>query len=227
MRTIRLLGAALCIAAVAACTSGVERRTGNAAPAGSPAQSASPIAPAESAPPAPSGTLTSSPSRNTASPKGQLSEIRKTDWRNVSVRGLDFCGGVDDVVTFRNGSNGYDIPCLMLPGGARPVYAEFLVEEPANRPATEDALVLVELGNRDAARQQALVPIAVGDDGRTRLAWPVIKGDESSPSGDKVMTFTAYRIERGTVVATVKRLDGKSETRRYRQAGMFGPWERF
>jgi hypothetical protein len=140
---------------------------------------------------------------------------------------LRFCGESDDVVQFRNGSNGFDIPCRILPGGARPVYGEFLVEEPANAPVREDALVLVELGNPGAARQQALVPVQVAYDGRTREAWPVIEGDPSSPSGDRVMTFTSYRIEDFTVVATVKRLDGKTETRRYRLAGMYGPWERF
>jgi len=143
------------------------------------------------------------------------------------VRGLAFCGEADDVVRFRDGSNGFDVPCRMLPGRARPVYGEFLVEEPANAPVREDALVLVELGNPDAARQQALVPVQIGSDGRTREAWPVIKGDAPSAAGDRTMTFTSYRIEGETVVATVKRLDGGTETRRYRQAGMYGPWERF
>ncbi|SCL50134.1 hypothetical protein GA0070604_2058 [Micromonospora eburnea] len=87
--------------------------------------------------------------------------------------------------------------------------------------------MLVELGNPGAARQQALVPIQVGFDGTTREARPVIKGDPSSAAGDKVMTFTSYRIEKQTVVTTVKRLDGRTETRRYRLAGMYGPWERF
>jgi len=41
------------------------------------------------------------------------------------------------------------------------------------------------------------------------------------------MTFTAYHIEQNIVVATVKRLDGTLETRRYRQGGMYGPWEQF
>ncbi|MEQ4305898.1 hypothetical protein ABNF97_31700 [Plantactinospora sp. B6F1] len=155
------------------------------------------------------------------------SEIRKTDWRNVTVTRLKFCGEQDGVVRFRNGSNGLDIPCRMLPGGAQPVYREFLVEEPANAPEREDALVLVELGNPGAARQQALVPIQVGSDGKTRVAWPVIKGDPPGRNPDEVMTFTSYRVEDWTVVAVVKRLDGRTETRRYRQAGMYGPWERF
>ena len=222
---LRLLCAALCVSAVAACSSGTQRRNGDAAPAGSPGQSASSGATTESSQPA-GGGAPASPSGATRSPNGAPSEIRKTDWRNVSVQGLDFCGG-GNVATFRNGSNNNDVPCLMLPGGAQPVYAEFLVEEPANRPATEDALVLVQLGNPGAALRQALVPVAIAADGRTRIAWPVIKGDEPSAAGDKAMTFTAYRVEKGTVVATVKRLDGGSETRRYRQAGPFGPWEQF
>lgn len=168
------------------------------------------------------------PPSTTGPARSQPGKLRGTDWRNAAVRGLKFClEVVDDVVEFRNGSNGLDIPCKILPGGARPVYAEFLVEEPANRPATEDALVLVELGNPDAARRQALVPVALGADGRTLVAWPAIEGDQPSPMGDQVMTFTSYHVEQEVVVATVKGLDGTSETRRYRQAGMFGPWERF
>ncbi|WP_327002545.1 hypothetical protein OHA72_46715 [Dactylosporangium sp. NBC_01737] len=173
------------------------------------------------------GAITSLPATPGSGRSGQPGQIRQTDWSNASIRGLDFCGESDDIVEFRNGSNGYDIPCVILPGGARPVYAEFLVEEPANRPATEDALVLVELGNQGAARRQALVPVAMGADGRTLIAWPAIEGDQPSPTGDQVMTFTAYRIEQNIVVATVNRLDGTRETRRYRQGGMYGPWEQF
>ncbi|RKN31557.1 hypothetical protein D7044_14625 [Micromonospora musae] len=153
--------------------------------------------------------------------------IRETHWRNANVRLLPFCGESDDVVAFRDGSNGHDIPCRILPGGARPVYGEFLVEEPANAQSREDALVLVELGNPGAARQQALVPVQLGSDGQTLEAWPVIRGDAPSAAGDKMMTFTSYRLAGQTVVTTVKRLDGKTENRRYRQAGMYGPWEQF
>jgi hypothetical protein len=185
---------------------------------------ASASGPTGSTGPASSGAITSLPATPGSGRSGQPGQIRQTDWSNASIRGLDFCGESDDVVEFRDGSNGFDIPCVILPGGARPVYAEFLVEEPANRPATEDALVLVELGNQGAARQQALVPVAMGADGRTLIAWPVI---EASPMGDQFMTFTAYHIEQEIVVATVKRLDGTMETRRYRQGGMYGPWEQF
>lgn len=229
MRTRSLPGIVLVLVVAAACTS-PERRPGDAAPAGSPAPSGS----ATAAPPTTPGQLTppttsAAPTPTTRAPSltGQESEIRRTDWRNVDVRGLTFCGEADDVVRFRDGSNGLDIPCRMLPGGARPVYGEFLVEEPANALAREDALVLVELGNPGAARQQALVPIQIASDGTTREAWPVIKGDPPSPAGDKVMTFVSYRIQGETVVTTVRRLDGRSEVRRYRQSGEYGPWERF
>lgn len=143
------------------------------------------------------------------------------------IRGLKFCGESDDSVSFRNGSNGLDVPCRILPGGARPVYAEFIVEEPANAPSTEDALVLVELGNPDAARRQALVPVQLADNGRNRQAWPVILGDDSSPTGDRVMTFVSYRVVGENVEATVRKLDGNTETRRWRKADGSGNWERY
>ena len=230
MRTKSLLGIVLALAVTAACTS-PERLPGDAAPAGAPGPGGTATASVvpSAAPAEPTAPATSAmPGGATASSRGNgRSDIRRTDWRNVTVQGLTFCGEADDVVRFRNGSNGFDIPCRILPDGARPVYGEFLVEEPANAPLREDALVLVELGNPDAARQQALVPIQVGSDARTREAWPVIKGDPASAAGDRVMTFISYRIEGQTVMTTVKRLDGKTETRRYRQAGAYGPWERF
>jgi hypothetical protein len=168
------------------------------------------------------------PSTQPASvPSERGSEIRRTDWRNATVKGLEFCAESDEVVEFRNGSNGFDIPCVILPGGAQPVYAHVVNEEPASRPSTIDALVLVELGNLYAARQQALVPIQLDVDGKTLLAWPPILGDEPSPAGDRVMTFTSYRVEPAAhVVATVRRLDGGTETRRYAHDGSDGSWRR-
>ncbi|PWR11212.1 hypothetical protein DKT68_06595 [Micromonospora acroterricola] len=160
-------------------------------------------------------------------PARQGSEIRRTDWPNALIRNLEFCGESDDAVRFRNGSNGFDIPCKILPGGARPVYAEFLVEEPANAPSTEDALILVELGNPDAARQQALVPVQLGYRNDPLWARPVIKGDAPSATGDRVMTFTSYRVlSDDKVEATVRRLDGRTETRRWRMIDFAGNWER-
>jgi hypothetical protein len=241
-RTVRrraLVGAAVVVAVAAAVVlvttllpaPAVHRPLPPADTETTPIATASPP-PTTSGPTGPSGSASggataSQPATPGSDRSSRPGQIRQTDWSNAYIRGLDFCGEVDDGVQFRNGSNGLDIPCVILPGGARPVYAEFLVEEPANRPATEDALVLVELGNQSGARQQALVPVAISADGRTLVAWPVIEGDRPSPMGNQVMTFTAYRVEQGTVVATVTRLDGTAETRRYRQGGMFGPWERF
>ncbi len=216
LRATPLVTGVLGLVALTACSAPVERTGADAAPTGS-------VAPTASAPSTAASATTAPPPAT-----GQPSEIRRTDWRNVTVEGLRFCGEADGVITFRNGTNGLDIPCRVLPDGAQPVYAEFIVEEPANRPATEDALVLVELGNPGAARRQALVPIQIGADGRTRRAWPVIRGDDPNPSGSQMMTFTSYRVENGTrVVATVKRLDGGTETRRYRRINSDGTWERF
>ncbi|GAB3931987.1 hypothetical protein [Micromonospora vulcania] len=234
MRGRLLTGVTLGLTFVAGCTTPIDRSNGEAAPAGSSAPSATPTATSTpsaavtpSSGPSASNTASSRPGAPTTAPTRTLSEIRRTDWRDVTIRSLGFCGESDGSVTFRNGSNGFDVPCRILPGGARPVYAEFLVEEPANAPSTEDALVLVELGNTDAARQQALVPVQLADDGRTRSAWPVIKGDPSSASGDRAMTFLSYRVLSGHVEAIVRRLDGRTETRRWRQVDYGGNWERF
>ena len=210
MRALSVLGVLLILSGCAAGQPSVPASSGPAS--SGPASSAPPTV--SSAPPAP----TSAQARD---------DIRDTDWRDATVRDLDFCGVTDAEVTFRDGTNGFDIPCLMLPGDARPVYADFLTEEPANAPKTEDALLLVELGNPGAARQQALVPVQLGDDGRTLNARPAIEGDEPSPAGDQVMTFTAYRVEDdNTVTATVRTRAGRTETRRYRQADGTPTWER-
>ncbi|RAO19541.1 hypothetical protein [Micromonospora noduli] len=233
MRGNLLVGAMLTLTFVAGCTSPVKRVGGDAGPAGSPSASASP--PASSAPatgsagpstPATRSATPGAPSTRTSRPAAPVSEIRRTDWPNAVIQNLGFCGESDDSVKFRNGSNGLDIPCRILPNGARPVYAEFIVEEPAIAPSTEDALVLVELGNRDAARRQALVPVQLADGGG-RYAWPVILGDDSSPLGDRVMTFVSYRVVGEDVQATVRKLDGGTETRRWRRADGSGNWERY
>ncbi|KAB1928901.1 hypothetical protein [Micromonospora noduli] len=234
MRGNLLVGAMLTLTFVAGCTSPVKRVGGDAGPAGSPSASASPSA--SSAPatgsagpstPATRSATPGAPSTRTSRPAAPVSEIRRTNWPNAVIRGLKFCGESDDSVVFRNGSNGLDIPCRILPNGARPVYAEFIGEEPANAPSTEDALVLVELGNPDAARRQALVPIQLSYDGRERYARPIILGDNSSPSGDRVMTFVSYRVVGETVQATVRKLDGGTETRRWRMVDFAGNWERY
>ncbi|MEU8390064.1 hypothetical protein [Micromonospora sp. NPDC048842] len=237
MRGNLLVGAMLTLTFVAGCTSPVKRVGGDAGPAGSPSTSASPPSPSVSSAPAtgsagPSAPATRSatpgaPATRTSGPAAPVSEIRRTDWPNAVIRDLRFCGESDDFVVFRNGSNGFDIPCRILPNGARPVYAEFVTEEPANAPSTEDALVLVELGNPDAARRQALVPVQLSYDGRERQARPIILGDNSSPSGDRVMTFVSYRVVGETVQATVRKLDGGTETRRWRKVDFPGNWERY
>ncbi|MGW5559609.1 hypothetical protein ACWER9_20610 [Micromonospora sp. NPDC003944] len=232
MRATLLLGVTLTLTVVAGCTSPVDRVGGDAAPAGFASASASPSA--SSVPATPSAGPSASASRSsgapatrTSGPPARVSEIRRTDWPNAVIRDLDFCGESDDSVTFRSGSNGLDVPCRILPGDARPVYAEFLVEEPANAPSTEDALVLVELGNPGAARQQALVPVQLAYNGRDRQARPIIEGDEPSPSGDRVMTFVSYRVVGQNVQATVRTLDGGTETRRWRKVDFAGNWERY
>lgn len=187
----------------------MDRQPGDAGPAGSPGQTTSASA--------------STPAGPSTASAGPLSEIRKTDWHNVTIRGLKFCGGQDEV-TFRKGIDDYDPACMMLPDEAQPVYADILVEEPANRPATEDALVLVAIGGTG---WQALLPIQIDVDGKTRIAWPAIENDPSR-AADYPVTFTSYRVENAdTVVATVKTVDGKSETRQYRQIDASGNWERF
>ncbi|MGC5310565.1 hypothetical protein [Micromonospora zamorensis] len=234
MRGKLISGVVITLTFATGCTSSVDRVGGEAAPAGSPAGSASPStpgapAPASSGPSAPAtrSSTPEAPVTRNSGPATQESEIRRTNWPNAVIRNLKFCGESDDSVSFRNGSNGFDVPCRILPGGARPVYAEFIVEEPANAPSTEDALVLVELGNPDAARRQALVPVQLADNGRNWYAWPVILGDDSSPTGDRVMTFVSYRVVGQNVEATVRKPDGNTETRRWRKADGSGNWERY
>ncbi|MGC4879108.1 hypothetical protein ACLQ26_22970 [Micromonospora sp. DT43] len=232
MRDRILIGAALGLTLVAGCTPSTDRIGGDAAPAGSPSASASPVPSASSVAvtgsPAPSESAngTARPTASATRARGSGAPptgIRGTDWRNVVISGLAFCGE-SDTVRFRNGSNGLDVPCTILPRGAQPVYAEFVVEEPAIAPSTEDALVLVELGNPGAWRRQALVPVQLSYNGRDRYARPVIRGD--APSGGKVMTFTSYRVVGQDVEATVRRLDGGTETRRWRKVDFDGNWER-
>jgi hypothetical protein len=237
MRYGTLTSMALSLTMVTGCTPATERLGGDAAPAGSPRASASTAAPSASSvaatgSPRPSGSAsrTAGPTASATRTSGSSvrpSGIRGTDWPNAVIRNLRFCGESDDSVRFRDGSNGFDVPCTMLPGGVRPVYAEFITEEPANAPSTEDALVLVELGNTGGARRQALVPVQLSDGGRVLNARPVIEGDEPSADGQQAMTFTSYRVVDEHVEATVRRLDGGSETRRWRKVNFAGDWERF
>ncbi|MEU7800257.1 hypothetical protein AB0B10_13370 [Micromonospora arborensis] len=207
MRDELLIGVALSLTFATGCTSSTDSLGPDAAASGSSSDSVS---------------LTS-----LSAPSASASEIRQTDWANAVIDKLSFCGESDDSVEFRNGSNGFDVPCRILPDGAQPVYAEFIVEEPANAPSTEDALVLVELGNPNAARRQALVPVQLSDNGSGRYAWPVILGDDSSASGDRAMTFISYQVVGEHVEATVRNLDGSTENRRWRKYNGSGNWERY
>jgi len=146
-----------------------------------------------------------------AKPPAGASAIRETDWRNVTLVRLLKYGDV----TFRNGEGAN---CRMLPGDAKPAYGHVINEEPAGRPATEDALVLVGCGD---AVEQALIPVAL--EGSRRVAVGAIEADAVT-GPQPSMTFTSYRIENGNILVTVKKPDGKPENRRYRWGG--NGWER-
>ncbi|MET7668929.1 hypothetical protein [Micromonospora luteifusca] len=227
MRDELLIGVALSLTFATGCTSSAGSLGGDTAASGSSSDSASPTSLSASSASTTGSGGPSAPATSTADPGAAASEIRRTDWPNAVIGNLSFCGESDDSVAFRNGSNGFDVPCRILPDGAQPVYAEFIVEEPANAPSTEDALVLVELGNPNAARRQALVPVQLSDNGSGRYAWPVILGDESSASGDRVMTFISYQVVGQHVEATVRKLDGSTENRRWRKYNGSGNWERY
>ncbi|MBQ0896102.1 hypothetical protein KBX37_23905 [Micromonospora sp. U56] len=222
--------AALSLSILTGCTTEPENVDGEAGPAGAPSATATAGASAAASSTTPSAIASAavSPSAATSttpsaapSISGRTSEIRKTDWANVTLANLDYLGLGD--VRFRNGrgSSGAN-NCTMLPGGARPAYAEFLTEEPANSPVTEDALILIECGSD--GMDQALIPVKLGFDQKTRETIGFIQADPSS-GPDSRMTFTSYTIARGVIVTTVRKADGAQETRRYRFAGGTS-WER-
>jgi hypothetical protein len=227
MRALPLILVALPLAALTACAdSGPVSVAGDAGPAGSPSTAAATVPVTPSATPG-STSASASPSTSAApsvtpsasTPAAGKGPIRKTDWADVTLANL----GPYGKVTFKNGkaASGPD-NCTMLPGGARPAYAEFLTEEPAASPVTEDALILVECGSD--MQQQMLVPVKVGYDQKTREAIGFIRAD--APTGpDKRMTFTSYRVQGERIVTTVRKTDGSKETRRYRFAGGT-KWER-
>ncbi|MFG1836875.1 hypothetical protein ACGFH8_00415 [Micromonospora sp. NPDC049175] len=224
MRGRLLVGVVLTLTFVGGCTSPMDRVGGDAAPAGSPSASVSPT-PSDpaSATPSPTAPASPTPATSTTGPAKPPSEIRRTDWPNAVINNLKFCGG-SATVTFRSGSNGAPVPCRILPGGARPVYAEFLVEEPAIAPSTEDALVLVQLGDPGSRRAQALVPVQLSDTGGKRSAWrPILIG--SGNHADEIETFISYRVVGEQVQATVRKLDGSTEKRQWRNADGHGDWE--
>lgn len=223
MRTLPLVLVALPLAVLTACADpGPVSVAGDAGPAGSPSSGAGTVLVTPSATPASarqSTPATPSVRPSSSTPAAGKGLIRKTDWADVTLSNLWRYGRV----TFKNGkaAPGPD-NCTMLPGGARPAYAEFLTEEPADSPATEDALILVECGSD--MQQQLLVPVQVGHNQKTREAIGYIRAD--APTGpDKRMTFTSYRIQGETIVTTVRKTDGSRETRRFRFAGGIN-WER-
>ena len=213
MRALYLVIAGLSVPILIGCTSKPRNVEGEAGPAGAPSQTAGPGVSASAAAP-----LTPSITRSAS---GLPGGIRGTDWGNVTLN-LSFMNL--GKTTFRNGkaSSGANT-CTMLPGGALPAYAEFLAEEPANSPITEDAVILIECGSD--GMDQALVPVQLAYDQKTRAAVGFIPADPPSGPNNR-MTFTSYAVEKGVIVATVKNTDGSTERRRYRFDGS-GSWERF
>ncbi|GAA0586368.1 hypothetical protein GCM10010172_84570 [Paractinoplanes ferrugineus] len=223
MRAVFLTLAALPLA-LTACTDGPQSVAGDAGPVNAPPTSASAAlrtaVPPSTAPPSTTAPSTAPPSAAKPSPSTRGGGIRGTDWSSVTLADLRQYGDV----TFKNGkaSIGAD-NCTMLPGGARPYYAEFLAEEPANSPITEDAVVLVACGSD--TQQQMLVPVKLGYDRRTRQTMGSIPADPQ-PGPGRPMTFTSYSVRNGVIVTTVRKTDGGTETRRYRFDGGTS-WERF
>lgn len=212
MRT-SLLAVTVGLIVLAGCSSDPDKADGDAGPAGGPA--------ASSAPPSPAGGngtgtgTTGTGANQGGGGTGGSSEIRKTDWANLTIKSLGFLGVGD--VTFRGGkATAEHISCTMLPGGAKPAYAEFIAEEPANAPSTEDAVVLIECGSD--AMQQALVLVQLASDQRTRQRAGLIEA-EIPPTATGRMTFVSYSVDKGTVATTIRRPDGGTEARRYQHNG--------
>ena len=240
MRVLPVAVAVLHLTALAGCATGPESVAGDAGPAGAPPEIASAAvatpspslpAPDPASPPAsaPSSQRTSSPASPSASASASAAAsasapppaktIRDTDWADVKLADLPQYG--DLAFSGGKASKGAN-NCHMLPGGARPYYAEYLAEEPANSPVTEDALILIDCGSD--MQQQMLVPVQLGYDRKTRQAVGFIKADPP-PAADKSMTFTSYRVEKGVIVTEVRKADGSTETRRYRFGGG-NSWDR-
>jgi hypothetical protein len=216
VRTV-LLAVTAGLIGLAGCSPGPDKVGGDAGPAGRPAATSAPPSPGlpGAVSPEPWGSATDGPGSDQSGGTGVTGDIRRTDWANVTISNLGFLGVGD--LTFRGGEATADhISCTMLPGGAKPVYAEVLAEEPANAPSTEDAVVLVECGSD--AMQQALVLVQLGYDQRTRQRAGLIDAD-IPPTATGRMTFVAYSIDTFTVATTIRRPDGGTESRRYRHDG--------
>ncbi|WP_436533171.1 hypothetical protein [Actinoplanes sp. HUAS TT8] len=209
MRILPLAAVALTVTALTACTeSGPQSVAGDAAPAGRPSPVVTSVPPSAPASPSPSASVSAKPSAATTTTSA--GGVRKTDWDNVTFSDLANYGEM----RFKNGkaTNGANT-CTMLPGGAKPFYAEYLAEEPADAPVVEDALLLVECGSD--AYDQMLVPAHLTGGKVWAAAGGVIKADPP-PGPGKRMTFVSYRVESETIVATVRKADGGTQVRRYR-----------
>ncbi|GIE90146.1 hypothetical protein [Actinoplanes regularis] len=219
MRTLPLVAIALTVTALTGCTeAGPKSVTGDAGPAGSPPPVVTAIPSSPSSSPSATASTTGKPTAtSTASP---ADGIRGTDWDNATLTNL----GTYGEMRFKNGkaTKGANT-CTMLPGGAKPFYADYITEEPANAPSVEDALVLVECGSD--AYEQMLMPAHLTSE---RNVWwaagGVIKADPP-PGPGKRMTFVSYRVENETIVTTVRKPDGSTQVRRYRYDNI--RWERF
>jgi hypothetical protein len=221
MRAFPTMIAALGLCALTGCTASPQHLDGQAAPAGvtSPTPSAVPSVTRTASSPSPgTGAAASTVPAGTSAPQPggstPASIIRRTDWANVNLRGVGFMDLGD--LRFRDGEATTETNhCTLLPGGARPAYGEYLAEEPADSPITEDALVLIECGLDD--RLQALLPVKLGFDQKTRSAAGFIQDDR--------VRFLSYRLDGETIVTTVRTDAGDTETRRYQFAGGI-TWER-
>jgi hypothetical protein len=221
MRAFPIMIAALGLCALTGCTASPERLDGQATPAGvrSPTVSAVPSVARTASSPSPgtAGAASTVPAGTSAPTSGgstPASIIRRTDWANVNLHSVGFMDLGD--LRFRDGEATTETNhCTLLPGGARPAYGEYLAEEPADSPVTEDALVLIECGLDD--RLQALLPVKLGFDQKTRYAAGFIQGDR--------IRFLSYRLDGESIVTTVRTTAGNTETRRYQFAGGT-TWER-
>ncbi|MGX6604987.1 hypothetical protein ACWKSP_23075 [Micromonosporaceae bacterium Da 78-11] len=230
MRKRTLAIAVFTLSGLAGCAAEPVNVAGDAGPAGAPSMSVTAsttptTSPTVATPSAVTSTEPVAEPTRSVSPtptSGRTSAIRRTDWPNTTLTGLTFMDF--GTARFRDGtaSSSGPVECTMLPGGARPAYAEYLAEEPANSPTTEDALILVECGSD--GMDQALVPVQLSYDQKSRHTVGFIPAD--TPTGpNNRMTFTSYTVESGTIVTTVRKTDGSKEMRRYRFDGGTS-WER-
>lgn len=232
MRIPPLVLTALSLSLLTACSSGPTKVAGDAGPAGAPRPTTRAISAVTSDPTRTPGTTAPATSRpaattpaagptSTTGTPGATSTIRRTDWAEVNLTDLAFLGFGDADFSGGKASSGAN-NCTMLPNGVRPSYGEYIAEEPASSPVTEDALVLVDCGSD--GRQQALVPVKLGFDGKTREAIGFIPADRPTGPGQR-MVFLTYAVRDGGIVTTVRKADGTRETRRYRSGGGTR-WER-